>query len=186
MIRLRFLLSLLVLMPSLAMAQVQTKSTQPNRCLTSVTSQWLGGPTPRLRVEAFSDGPTCVNAVVVYVVRDGQGKALYTNSFAANSVSLTAGMANVPAMRRALTDWLRLAQTSYRHENLPAWPLNADGPVLSEFPFMPDETIQRLDYLSIKRARTPILCYVQGMESLKCLVYRNGGLEPFGLQSFPG
>jgi hypothetical protein len=186
MIRLDLVLSLLVLMPSVAMAQAPAKSVQPVRCLTSVTSQWLGEPTPRLRVEAFSDGPNCANAVVVYVVRDAQGKALYTSSFAANSVSLTAGMTSVPAMRRALTDWLRLAQTPYRHENLPAWPINADGPVLSEFPFMPDATIQRLDYLSIKRARTPILCYVQGMESLKCLVYRNGGLEPFGIQSFPG
>jgi hypothetical protein len=31
-----------------------------------------------------------------------------------------------------------------------------------------------------------VFCYVQGMESMSCVVFRDGGMTKIGVQTFPG
>ena len=156
------------------------------RCTARATAPWVGGPAPRLRLEAFSDGPTCAKAIAVFAVRDSVGKVVFSQSHTSEFLATTSQARTPTQMRAALGAWLGAGDRRFNHATLPNWLVGADRPVEQEFPFMPDPSITRADYLAIKSSRAPVLCYVQGMESLNCLVYRNGGLEPFGIQSFPG
>ncbi len=160
-------------------------------CAVSVAQAWVIPATAttratRLRVEAFSNGPTCAKAVVVYVIRDASATVLFHEAYQSEFVATTAEARTPAQMRAALTEWTSTGTARQFHASLPNWLAGASAPVQTEFPFMPDEGITRQDYLAIKAARTPALCYVQGMESLNCVIYRNGKVEPFGLQSFPG
>lgn len=156
------------------------------RCSVFASAPWVRGPTPRLRLEAFSDGPTCAKAVAVLAVRDSTGKVLFSDTYVTEFLAITSDARTMPQMLAALGNWVNSGRTRFDNSTLPNWLAGADKPVDQEFPFTPDENITRADYLAIKTARAPVLCFVQGMESLNCLVYRNGGLEPFGIQSFPG
>lgn len=156
------------------------------RCATYVATPWTGGPTPRFKVEAFSDGPTCAKAVAVIVVRDASGTVLYSDSHKTEFVSPLSDAQTRAQLQTALQRWIGGVSGANLRANLPNWNLGAAGPVDTEFGFTPAEGMTREEYLAIKAGRAPLLCYVQGMESLRCLVYRNGGLEIFGIQAFPG
>jgi hypothetical protein len=156
------------------------------RCTAYSTATWAASATVRLKLEAFSDGPTCAKSVAVFVVRDSAGTVLYSESHQSEFVMSLAGARNRQQMQAALSDWVRVGKGANFTANLPNWVSGATAPVETEFGFMPNDGITRADYLAVKTSRAPLLCYVQGMESLRCLVYRNNGLEDFGIQSFPG
>jgi hypothetical protein len=158
----------------------------PQRCTAYASSSWANGPTPRLRIEAFSDGPNCEKAVVVFVVRDSTGKVLFNNDHEAQFVATLAQARTRIQMQAALRDWIDVSRSSNFHSTLPNWASGATLPTQTEFAFIPHDAITRTDYVSIRTSRKPFFCYVQGMESLKCLVYRNDGIEDFGIQAFPG
>ena len=172
-------------MPAHAAARASDSAPSP-RCTAFASAPWVNGPTPRLKLEAFSDGPSCAKAVAVITIRNAAGSVLFSHSYIGEVLAPTSGVRTIVQMRAALNSWLQAGRDRSIHANLPNWVAGADEPVDTEFPFMPDETITRADYLAIKANRTPIVCYVQGMESLNCLVYRNGDMEPFGIQTFPG
>jgi hypothetical protein len=161
-------------------------STPAPRCTAYASTLWASGPTPKLKLEAFSDGPTCAKAITVFAVRDASGKVLHSETYQSQFVATLGEARTLPQMRLALRDWIGIGANPGFHADLPNWLAGATAPQEREFPFTPDQSITRADYLAVKARRMPVLCYVQGMESLKCLVYRNGGLEPFGIQSFPG
>jgi hypothetical protein len=37
-----------------------------------------------------------------------------------------------------------------------------------------------------RAARLPVFCYVQGMESMACVMWKDGGITKLGVQLFPG
>jgi hypothetical protein len=49
-----------------------------------------------------------------------------------------------------------------------------------------DEGVDRDSYEQVRVAKVPVFCYVQGMESLACVVLKDGGMSKIGLQTFPG
>jgi hypothetical protein len=181
-----WMISLALVMPSFAQASPKGKVSTPTRCAVSVSSPWAFSSSGRLTVEAFSDGPTCAKAVAVIAIRNARGEVLFSESYQSQHVMLLAQATTPSHMRAALRDWSNIGPNRDLHANLPNWLNGAAAPVAREFGFVPDENMTRADYLSIKANRTPVLCYVAGMESLNCLVYRNGQLEPFGGQAFPG
>lgn len=89
-------------------------------------------------------------------------------------------------MQAALADWILPVNRSNFKAGLPDWLPGADAPVEQEFGFTPAETMTREEYLGIKGDRTPLRCYVQGMESINCVIFHGGVIDPFGLQAFPG
>ena len=72
--------------------------------------------------------------------------------------------------------------------DLPAWAEGAEYPVLGDFAFYPEEGIDRATYTKVRDSKAPIFCYVQGMESMACVVKdaENGGFFKLGVQTFPG
>jgi hypothetical protein len=69
---------------------------------------------------------------------------------------------------------------------LPEWKAKDDFPINGEFMFYVEEGIDRAAYDVIRKADLPMYCFVQGMESVACLVLQDGGLFKVGVQSFPG
>jgi hypothetical protein len=183
----RLALCLALFVPTFAMAQSGgPKATQTLRCTTFASAPWTAGPSPRLKIEAFSDGPSCAKAVAVFVVRDAAGTVLYSDSHQTRFVLPLSEARTRAQLQTALQRWMVGISSTNQKNSLPDWPRGAATPVDTEFGFTPAEGITREDYLAVKSGRAPLLCYVQGMESIRCLVYRNGGIDVFGIQAFPG
>lgn len=145
--------------------------------------------TQKLTVEALADGPSCAQAVVVLVIRNSKGDALWIASSKTSDIFTftQAPPANATAMTASLKQWItrddRLQQTGA----LPEWKNGADGPEAGEFPFYTNEGVTRADYTQTRKANLPMFCYVAGMESEACLVLtKDGTIIKIGSQSFPG
>jgi hypothetical protein len=91
-------------------------------------------------------------------------------------------------MERMLRDWITPDARDWDStSDLPVWQANAMSPAANEeFPFYPEEGVDRARYEAIRCADAPMLCFVQGMESLACLFVENGEITKIGVQSFPG
>ena len=92
------------------------------------------------------------------------------------------------AMREVLAEWIDPASntTLQTSSALPEWPANAQAPQNGEFPFYPEEGYDRAAYNTLRANNLPLLCYVQGMESVACLALGDGELTKIGVQTFPG
>jgi hypothetical protein len=156
-------------------------------CSAYAASLWKAASGLVLRAEAFSNGPSCARAVVTLVVRDGDGRVLWTDAAAAEHLMTFVDAKTRKQMTRALHDWLRQSHTFKSTADLPEWRKGADAPVSGEFPFYPEFGIDRDAYEETRAARQPIFCYVQGMESMACIAFANDGqMTKVGVQSFPG
>jgi hypothetical protein len=156
------------------------------RCNVYVTAPWTRGPTPTLRIEAYSDGPTCAKAVITYVVRTRDGRPVHNEAYVGEFMALTEAVTTRQQMLAALTDWIIGGTRRTDNSDLPDWKAGASEPEAREFGFTPDEGVTRAAYLAARASRIPMLCYVQGLESLRCLIWRNDTLESLGVQQFPG
>jgi hypothetical protein len=155
-------------------------------CEASVGSVWTPAGQRPFRAEAVSHGPSCDKAIVVVTVRGPDGKPLWVDARLAQFVMLFADVTNVRAMKTALGDWIRQGGQLKTAASLPSWPPGAQQPASGEFPFLPDEAVDRDFYESARRAKLPLFCYVQGMESMACVVLKDGGMTKLGVQLFPG
>lgn len=152
-------------------------------CDARSTASWVAGDAT-YSVEAATSGPDCARAVGTFVVRDSSGVPVYAEAHLAQHVMMLSHADDTAAMQTALTEWTTIqAQTS---SQLPEWPANAQYPVSGEFPFYPIEGLDRAAYEAVRASNLPTLCYVQGMESLNCLVLEDGGFNAIGVQTFPG
>lgn len=90
-------------------------------------------------------------------------------------------------MQAALAEWIDPARntTLQTSSALPEWPASTEFPTNGEFPFYP-EGFTREAYNALRAAHLPLYCYVQGMESMACIVYGDGGVDKVGVQTFPG
>lgn len=71
----------------------------------------------------------------------------------------------------ALANWINPANntTMLATSALPEWPVGAPQPANAEFPFYPEANITREAYARLRAENRPLLCYVQGSESMACL-----------------
>lgn len=155
-------------------------------CDVSVGSVWTPPGQRALRAEAVSHGPRCDKAIVVVTVRGADGTPLWVDARVGQFVMLFAGVKNTKAMKAALGEWILQNHQLKTAASLPAWPPGASQPASGEFPFMPDEAVDRDYYEAARRAKLPLFCYVQGMESMACVVLKDGGMMKLGVQLFPG
>jgi hypothetical protein len=139
-------------------------------------------------VEATSSGPDCARAVAMIVVRDSEGRVMWSEAHPAEHIMVLAPAQDAAAMRTALAEWISPASntTMLTSAALPEWPANADGPQNGEFPFYPEPGYDRDSYTTLRANNLPLYCYVQGMESMACLALGEGGLAKVGVQTFPG
>jgi hypothetical protein len=166
-------------------------------CNTSVSRKWNVNSKQAYLIEASSIGPDCKRAVTVMVVRDGNGEVKYSLSMASKDNAVFGGLADKPvadlkAMRVALGEWLDagLSSKKNRLSKFLEWKAGTDGPAETppaEFPFTVSSEISRETYEAWRKQNVPVFCFVQGMESMRCLVLtKEGTINEVGIQSFPG
>ncbi|HVK80035.1 MAG TPA: hypothetical protein VM915_05430 [Verrucomicrobiae bacterium] len=142
--------------------------------------------TENFSAEATSVGPDCARAVATFVIRNASGEAIWADARISADIMTLAPAHDIAAMNAALTDWTTNSSTMQSTSALPEWPANADSPQSGEFPFYLNDGYARESYAAMRAANYPMFCYVQGMESLSCIIYGDGGIEQIGLQTFPG
>ncbi len=136
-------------------------------------------------IEATTEGPDCARAVATLTVRNTSGEPIYTQSHITSELMTLAPAQNPAAMNTALAEWVAPNATMNSTSTLPEWAANSETPG-GEFPFYPVEGHTRESYAAMRAANDPMFCYVQGMESLSCIIYGDGGIEHIGVQAFPG
>lgn len=158
----------------------QAASPDRSGCAEQASSVWNA-----YRVEATSSGPDCARAVVTLVVRDKGGAAVWTDAAPGAQLMTFASVKTGPEMAKALGEWLEQNSSFDNTAELLPWNEGAEQPS-GEFPFYPDQSVDRTYYEGLRAAKLPMFCYVQGMESLACIVLKDGQLTKIGAQSFPG
>jgi hypothetical protein len=139
------------------------------------------------QISAATEGASCGQAAASISISDASGRALYHESFPASQVMTLAYAENMRAMQVALAEWIDpTASTMRTSSELPVWAEDAAQPVLGEFAFYPEMAFGRAAYAALRTRDVPLLCFVQGMESLACLALENGALTKVGVQTFPG
>ncbi len=142
-------------------------------CNATAARLWAG-----LKIEASSAGPNCSQAVVTISLRNGNGEALWTHSYIAQQLLNFSQINSSNTKAKALVSWI-----SGGGFMKSADALKLDG----EFPFTPSEGIDAATLAQYRKAKLPLFCYIQGMESGNCLAKnKDGNLIELGLQSFPG
>jgi hypothetical protein len=174
-----------VLVENVISAQIEGRPTA--YCDAAVEGEWINPGGQRFRVEATTSGPTCRQSAALMIVRDAAGDIVWTDALPA---AFVAGL-NTPTTRTpmadALREWIGFAARGQTTADLPPWLRPEQGPTTtSGFDFEPEPWINREAYLALRESAAPMFCYVQGMESLACLVERQGRLEKIGVQAFPG
>jgi hypothetical protein len=156
-------------------------------CDARAANTWAVGDA-QYSVEASTDGPDCARAVATIVVRDSSGNPLYAEAHLAQHIMTLAPATTKAAMQTALADWSNPANntTMLTTSALPDWPNGAGGPQNGEFPFYPEQAYDHDSYVRLRQNNLPLLCYVQGMESMACLALADGELSKVGVQTFPG
>ena len=166
-------------------------------CNLTISKKWNVGRSLPYSIQASSIGFDCKLAVALLVIRDEKGEVVYTYAGATRDNGIFGSLAEKPAtnlkfMRVALTEWLRAGLSSKKNslaKFLP-WKKDAAGPTETppaEFPFMLNSDISREIYEEWRKQDLPVLCFVQGIESERCVVLtKENTVSELGIQSFPG
>jgi hypothetical protein len=164
------------------------KAKGASRCMAQAAAVWDPPGPARFVVEAFADGPRCQQAVTVLVIRAPTGTVLYDSTHQTAMVLPLSEALTSSALRVALQAWIARGDRSFATtRQLPDWQAGQDGPTAGEFPFYPEDGTTQAQWRALRTSARPVFCYVQGMESLKCLsAGPDGSITPIGVQSFPG
>lgn len=139
-------------------------------------------------VRAFSHGETCRDAVIGIFITAPDGVVVFVEAFPAMQMMLTVSAQNGKEMASALADWIRQDDATLKMtSDLPEWARGQEYPSLGDFAFLPEEGYDAESYNAVRAENRPLLCYVQGMESMACHVLApEGYVYPIGVQTFPG
>jgi hypothetical protein len=151
-----------------------------------VEQPWLGD-----LVATASVSGECGLAEIALEVHNRLGEVVWSANYPSVDLFGFDDIVEIDAMRIAVDDWLVSYADSSSSARLPEWPQGAEQPDAGEFPFYVEDFITQPDYEDIRSADIPMICYIQGRESTRCLVKfvgDSGGSEllSMGAQSFPG
>jgi hypothetical protein len=166
-------------------------------CNTTISRKWNVGRTSPYSVDASSFGPDCKRAVALLVVRNFAGEVKYSFSAAAKDIGTFGNLAEASIidskkMRKALIEWIDTGLSSKMNHlsKYPRWKDGAAGPTENppaEFPFTVISDLTRETYENWRRQNLPVFCFVQGIESERCVVLtKDDSVTEVGIQSFPG
>jgi hypothetical protein len=158
-----------------------------NVCSASARSAWrIGGNA--YTIDASARGPTCLTAVSTLVIRDAAGGAVWTD-VVVNEQNFALQDATTPTkLAAALGQWIDQRDPTFATTAaLPEWKAGDDLPAMGDFAFYVEGSYEdRAAYAAVRARAAPMICYVQGIESIACLALLDGGFERIGAQSFPG
>lgn len=163
-------------------------------CTMTVSKAWKNAG---LTIDASTVGQDCARAAALLLVRDGKGHIKYSFSSAAEYIGTFGNLADAPVtdnkkMLKALNEWVEAGLSSKinRLSHYTEWKAGADGPIEnppSEFPFTVNSDVDRNTYEDWRKQNLPVFCFVQGIESERCIVVtKQGEVSEVGIQSFPG
>jgi hypothetical protein len=156
-------------------------------CVAEASMPWRPLSGVEFQTSAHTEGADCATAQATIVVADAGGNALYSETYPVEHVAVLMDMASREQMGAALASWIdQNGEMLSTADKLPDWPAGTPQPTSGEFPFYPEENVTRDDYLAARASGAPLFCFVQGMESIVCLILRDGALTKLGAQSFPG
>ncbi len=169
-------------------AATQTADAAATGCNVSAQKMWIEQETPirRYSVEAHTMGPTCEQAVAVLIIRAREGSPIYTWSGKTPDILGLYDVTDPAKMKPALEEWISGQGGHKNTSELGAWEETDGQPKRAEFPFMPESWIDKAGWDKMKADKLDMFCFVQGHESMKCAVLRDGEMEDVGLQLFPG
>ena len=122
-----------------------------------------------------SDGPSCAQAIVTFVLRNAQGDPLWT--LANTHYDMTAGGTpsadGAPAVTEAqmdafLSGWANVQMQ--RTSTLPEWRAGAESLTASVEGFSYSTALPRDSYEMLRARDLPLLCYAAAAEAVQCLV----------------
>lgn len=157
-------------------------------CAATAEAMWGPiGPSdhPSYRIEAYANGGICEAAVVTLAIRARDGFPIYAWAGAAQHLFGLADQPDNAAMNKALAEWIGSGGIA-TSDALPPWNQTDGQPNQAEFAFMPAQWIDEKTWEATRAEKLHTFCFPQGMESLNCLVLRDGQVEEIGLQLFPG
>lgn len=176
-----------VLASLFALTTLNVSAAQAADCAAKASVAWPEGG-KGVVAEATSSGPRCGTAKLGLVLRGAGGEVLFNFDATADAVMPFVQVKSKTEMQAALASWIADARTQMpTTAKLPNWKQGQEQPSDGEFPFYPDDAVKRAEYLALRAAKRPMFCFVQGMESLSCLVIgADGKAKTIGAQSFPG
>ena len=155
-------------------------------CAAKVTVPWSGAK--GYKIVASSKGARCAAATIALTIVDPNGETTEVYSAKVDENALFFEVKTPKGMQSALSEWVsEPAKERKTVADLPEWPEGQEQPINGDFPFYPDEHVDRLFYEDVRSTTLPMLCFVQGMESARCIyIDAHGGVNNLGAQSFPG
>ena len=155
-------------------------------CDAEASGDWSDGENQRFAITASTSGPNCAQSVALLIVRNAAGGVVWTDALPAAHVMGLNGPSTRTPMSSALAEWIGYGAQGHTTAELPPWPHVNEPPSSNGFEFAPEPWLERSNYLAMRARAQPMFCYVQGLESLACLIISDGGLEKIGVQAFPG
>lgn len=144
-------------------------------CARSATHEvaWTAEGSPDT-VTTRSDGPTCAQTAVTFVVRNSAGDPLWT--FASTYYDMTAGgipPEGAPAvsneqMDTFLAGWADVS--TMRSGELPEWREGVATLTESATTFAYDTPFERETYEMLRARNLPMICYAAAVEATQCLL----------------
>lgn len=171
-------------------AEVAALPAPTGACAATATHTWTPkGATAGYVIDGAAAGATCNTGEAVITVRNPAGKVIFSKGgydVAVMSNTVFATAVSPESLKAGVADWVSSMHADDATGQLPEWKTADAQPTMGEFPFYPDETVDRAKYAAIRAANKPMLCYVQGGESLACYAVDGDKLTLVGLQTFPG
>ncbi|BCW88306.1 hypothetical protein sos41_14450 [Alphaproteobacteria bacterium SO-S41] len=157
------------------------------KCTASADAVWDAGG-EKVKIEAFASGDTCEKATAVLAVHDGTGQVIYSNVGGADGMMMLGEKKTSKELAAALAAWIDVKTNAGTTADLPEWKQGTEMPMRGEFPFYPADGIDRDTYEAARAAKTPMYCYVPGIETSACLIRdpQSEAIYLLGGQSFPG
>lgn len=152
-------------------------------CDAQTDADWPEGITARGTVT----GP-CRTADIMLTLTSPTGAIVWKETYSSTYLFEFNSATNAVEMQATLDRWLDDYARTRTTGTLPDWPLDADSPYGSEYPFFVDVGVTRKTYIARRQADRPMVCYPAGMESARCLIIAPEGasVDTVGVQSFPG
>jgi hypothetical protein len=160
-------------------------------CNASYETPWKASGKLDYSIAAYAVGTNCQTAVVVMAVTDAQHKPIWQTSHLSEHVALFSDehTINGSKMQAAVEAWVLtgLDTSPSDASALPDWHVGSAEPTREEFGFFIDANVDRESYLAWRKQKRPVFCFVQGIESEKCILAdEDGQVWDIGGMTFPG
>jgi len=141
-------------------------------------------------ISAHSEGPSCAQAVITFVIRNASGDPLWT--FASTYYDLHTGgvpppgitppVVTVEEMQKFLDGTVNVTQM--RSGQMPDWAEGAAGPADATRPLHYNTAYPRETYEALRASDRPLLCYAAAADATQCLIIDPASNSPAVIIAF--